>query len=75
WVNSVDLGDRPFKLKVEGMGDLVTDTLSISTGATANYLGIHNEKFNIGRGLSPGAPCEGCFYRVKEIVVGVVGAG
>ncbi|CAM4330442.1 MULTISPECIES: thioredoxin-disulfide reductase [Paenibacillus] len=73
WVNSVELGDRPFKLHVEGMGELVTDTLIISTGATAKYLGIPGEQDNIGRGVSTCATCDGFFFRGKEIVV--VGGG
>lgn len=73
WVNSVDLGDRPFKLQVEGMGELVTETLIISTGATAKYLGIPNEQDNIGRGVSTCATCDGFFFRGKEIVV--IGGG
>ncbi|CAJ1313214.1 thioredoxin-disulfide reductase [Paenibacillus sp. PK4536] len=73
WVNSVDLADRPFKLQVEGMGELVTETLIISTGATAKYLGIPNEQDNIGRGVSTCATCDGFFFRGKEIVV--VGGG
>lgn len=73
WVNSVELGERPFKLNVEGMGSLVTDTLIISTGATAKYLGIPGEQDNIGRGVSTCATCDGFFFRGKEIVV--VGGG
>ncbi|MEI2396119.1 thioredoxin-disulfide reductase [Paenibacillus phytohabitans] len=73
WVNSVELGERPFKLNVEGMGTLVTDTLIISTGATAKYLGIPGEQDNIGRGVSTCATCDGFFFRGKEIVV--VGGG
>lgn len=73
WVNSVELGDRPFKLHVEGMGELVTDTLIISTGATAKYLGIPGEQDNIGRGVSTCATCDGFFFRGKEIAV--VGGG
>ncbi|WP_340025833.1 thioredoxin-disulfide reductase [Paenibacillus sp. FSL K6-1096] len=73
WVNSVELGERPFKLNVEGMGTLVTDTLIISTGATAKYLGIPGEQDNVGRGVSTCATCDGFFFRGKEIVV--VGGG
>lgn len=73
WVNSVELGERPFKLNVEGMGALVTDTLIISTGATAKYLGIPGEQDNVGRGVSTCATCDGFFFRGKEIVV--VGGG
>jgi len=73
WVNSVELGERPFKLNVEGMGVLTTDTLIISTGATAKYLGIPGEQDNVGRGVSTCATCDGFFFRNKEIVV--VGGG
>lgn len=66
WVNSVELGDRPFKLHVEGMGELVTDTLIISTGATAKYLGIPGEQDNIGRGVSTCATCDGFFSAEKK---------
>jgi len=73
WVNSVDLENRPFKLNVEGIGELVTETLILSTGATAKYLGIPGEQDNIGRGVSTCATCDGFFFRGKEIVV--IGGG
>ncbi|WP_151737391.1 thioredoxin-disulfide reductase [Paenibacillus tengchongensis] len=74
WVNSVELGERPYKLNIEGKSEpLVTDTLIISTGATAKYLGIPGEQDNIGRGVSTCATCDGFFFRGKEIVV--VGGG
>jgi thioredoxin reductase (NADPH) len=73
WVKSVDLSKRPFKLQVEGKGEIVSETLIISTGASAKYLGIPNEKENIGRGISTCATCDGFFFRDKEIIV--VGGG
>ncbi|PNQ86988.1 thioredoxin-disulfide reductase [Paenibacillus polymyxa] len=73
WVNKVDTTARPFTLDVEGIGELVTDTLIISTGATAKYLGIPGEQDNIGRGVSTCATCDGFFFRGKEIVV--IGGG
>ncbi len=73
WVNSVDMSERPFKLQVEGHGELVTQTLIISTGASAKLLGIENEKSNIGRGVSTCATCDGFFFRGKKIIV--VGGG
>lgn len=73
WVNSVDLSQRPFKLQVEGHGELVTETLIISTGASAKLLGIENEKDSIGRGVSTCATCDGFFFRGKKIIV--VGGG
>ena len=44
WVKSVDLSKRPFKLQVEGKGEIVSETLIISTGASAKYLGIPTKK-------------------------------
>lgn len=73
WVNSVDFGERPFKLNVDGMGEVVAETLIISTGATAKYLGIPGEQDYVGRGVSTCATCDGFFFRGKEIVV--VGGG
>ncbi|KIL38833.1 thioredoxin reductase [Gordoniibacillus kamchatkensis] len=73
WVNSVDLSKRPFKLKVEGLGEIETESLIISTGASAKYLGIPNEREAIGRGVSACATCDGFFFRGKKIIV--VGGG
>ncbi|MFF2482455.1 thioredoxin-disulfide reductase [Paenibacillus sp. NPDC058071] len=73
WVNSVDMSQRPFKLQVEGKGEYVAETLIISTGASAKYLGIPGEKDNVGRGVSTCATCDGFFFRGKKIIV--VGGG
>jgi thioredoxin reductase (NADPH) len=73
WVNSVDLSKRPFKLKVEGHGEIETESLIISTGASAKYLGIPNEREALGRGVSACATCDGFFFRGKKIIV--VGGG
>ncbi|KKC48552.1 MULTISPECIES: thioredoxin-disulfide reductase [unclassified Paenibacillus] len=73
WVNSVDLSERPFKIQVEGQGELVAESLIISTGASARYLGIPGEKENVGRGVSTCATCDGFFFRGKKIIV--VGGG
>ncbi|WP_410795779.1 thioredoxin-disulfide reductase [Paenibacillus sp. J5C2022] len=73
WVNELDLSLRPFKLKVEGIGELIAETLVISTGASAKLLGIPGEKESIGRGVSTCATCDGFFYRGKKIIV--VGGG
>lgn len=73
WVNKVDLSKRPFKLNVEGLGELESETLIISTGASAKLLGIIGEKENMGRGVSTCATCDGFFFRNKKIIV--VGGG
>ncbi|GIP34272.1 thioredoxin-disulfide reductase [Paenibacillus sp. J2TS4] len=73
WVNSIDLSKRPFKMSVEGIGELESETVIISTGASAKLLGIANEKESIGRGVSTCATCDGFFFRGKKIIV--VGGG
>jgi thioredoxin reductase (NADPH) len=73
WVVSVDLSKRPFKLKVENLGEIEAESLIISTGASAKYLGIPNEREAIGRGVSACATCDGFFFRGKKIIV--VGGG
>lgn len=73
WVNRAELGSRPFKLHLEGGEVLEAETLIISTGASAKYLGIPGEKENVGRGVSTCATCDGFFFRGKKIIV--VGGG
>ncbi|MCR8660061.1 thioredoxin-disulfide reductase [Paenibacillus endoradicis] len=72
-VKSVDLSKRPFVLDVEGMGEVVAESVIISTGASAKYLGIPGEQENIGRGVSTCATCDGFFFRGKKIVM--IGGG
>ncbi|WP_209848831.1 thioredoxin-disulfide reductase [Paenibacillus sediminis] len=72
-VTEVDLSKRPFKLKVEGMGEVEAESVIISTGASAKYLGIPGEQENVGRGVSTCATCDGFFFRGKNIIV--VGGG
>ncbi|TBL69811.1 thioredoxin-disulfide reductase [Paenibacillus thalictri] len=73
WVNSVDMSQRPFKLTIEGGEVLEAESIIISTGASAKYLGIPNEKESVGRGVSTCATCDGFFFRGKKIIV--VGGG
>ncbi|MCA0201449.1 MAG: thioredoxin-disulfide reductase [Proteobacteria bacterium] len=69
----LDLTKRPFTL-VGDSGDTYTaDTLIISTGASARWLGIESEKKYQGFGVSACATCDGFFFRGKEVVV--IGGG
>ena len=72
-VSSVDLSKRPFHVKCENGDEYDAQTIVISTGASAKYLGLPNEKELIGRGVSACATCDGFFYRNQ--VVHVVGGG
>ena len=73
WVNAADLSKRPFTLQLEGGESLQAETIIISTGASAKYLGIPGERENVGRGVSTCATCDGFFFRGKKIIV--VGGG
>ncbi|MBE1442155.1 thioredoxin-disulfide reductase [Paenibacillus sp. OAS669] len=73
WVNKVDFSKRPFTLWVEGMGEIQAESVIVSTGASAKYLGIPGERDNVGRGVSTCATCDGFFFRNKKIIV--VGGG
>ncbi len=56
-----------------GQKEILAKTVIISTGATAKYLGLEDEKKYNGGGVSACATCDGFFYRGKDVVV--VGAG
>jgi len=73
WINEVDTSKRPFTLSLEGGDNLQAETIIVSTGASAKYLGIPGEKDNVGRGVSTCATCDGFFFRGKKIIV--VGGG
>ncbi|GGG23258.1 thioredoxin-disulfide reductase [Paenibacillus abyssi] len=73
WVTRTDLSQRPFKLEVDGFGELQAETIILSTGASAKYLGIPGERDNVGRGVSTCATCDGFFFRGKKIIV--IGGG
>jgi thioredoxin reductase (NADPH) len=71
-VNSVDLQQRPFRLKGDA-GEYTADALIISTGASAMYLGLESEEKFKGAGVSACATCDGFFYRKKHVCV--IGGG
>jgi thioredoxin reductase (NADPH) len=72
-VIDVDLSQRPFKLTLENKDTLSCDSLIISTGASARWLGMDSEKEYSGRGVSACATCDGFFFRDQDVAV--VGGG
>lgn len=68
-----DLSQAPYKITIDDGKVIEADTVIISTGATAKYLGLEDEQKYAGMGVSACATCDGFFYRKK--VVAVVGGG
>lgn len=63
----------PHKIEIDGSKTVLAETVIISTGATAKWLGIESEERLNGFGVSACAVCDGFFYKGQEVVV--VGAG
>lgn len=72
-VVDVDLSEHPFKLTLENKDTLSCDSLIISTGASARWLGMDSEKEFSGKGVSACATCDGFFFRDQDVAV--VGGG
>ena len=72
-ITKVDFSERPYKLTIDDEKEIEAETVIISTGASAKYLGLDDEKKYAGMGVSAWATCDGFFYRKK--VVAVVGGG
>ena len=71
-IHTTFLNEKPIRL----LGDsheFTCDSLIISTGASAQYLGLPSEQAFMGRGVSACATCDGFFYRGQEVAV--VGGG
>lgn len=72
-VSEIDSTSRPFKVTIDDGTELLAETVIISTGATAQYLGLESEEKFKGGGVSACATCDGFFYKGKDVAV--VGGG
>ncbi|MFV9550222.1 thioredoxin-disulfide reductase [Algibacter sp. PT7-4] len=75
WITKVDFSGDIHKVWVNGEKEIHANTIIISTGASAKYLGLDSEQkyLKLGGGVSACAVCDGFFYRNQEVVI--VGAG
>lgn len=72
-VTSVDFNSLPHKVIVDEQHTLHADTVIISTGASAKWLGLESEERLNGKGVSACAVCDGFFFRGQDVAI--VGAG
>ena len=75
WVTRVDFSGSNHKVWINGNKEIHCETVIISTGASAKYLGLESEQkyLKLGGGVSACAVCDGFFYRNQDVVI--VGAG
>ena len=75
WVNKVDFSGPVHKVWVDEKTEIHADTVIISTGASAKWLGLPNEirLRDIGGGVTACAVCDGFFYKNQPIAV--IGGG
>ncbi|MFD2201005.1 thioredoxin-disulfide reductase [Shivajiella indica] len=72
-VTKVDFSVSPHKVIVDDQVEIQADTVIISTGASAKWLGIESEERLNGKGVSACAVCDGFFFRGQDVAI--VGAG
>ena len=72
-ITKVDFSQRPFHVTDERGNEIEAQTVIISTGASAKYLGLADEEKYRGQGVSACATCDGFFYRKRTVAV--VGGG
>ena len=72
-VTAVDFSGSVHKVQIDEEKWIETDTVIISTGASAKWLGLENEQRLNGYGVSACAVCDGFFFRGKDVAI--VGAG
>jgi thioredoxin reductase (NADPH) len=73
YVSSVDFTSLPHKVVVDENKTILADTVIISTGASAKWLGLESEQKYSGFGVSACAVCDGFFFKGQDVAI--VGAG
>jgi len=73
YITSVDFSSLPHKVVVDESKVITADTVIISTGASAKWLGLESEQKYNGFGVSACAVCDGFFFKGQDVAI--VGAG
>ncbi len=73
YVSSVDFSGPVHKVVVDDAKTILADTVIVSTGASAKYLGLESEQKYNGFGVSACAVCDGFFFKNQDVAI--VGAG
>lgn len=73
YVSSVDFSSLPHRVVVDEITTITADTVIISTGASAKWLGLESEQKYNGFGVSACAVCDGFFFKGQDVAI--VGAG
>jgi thioredoxin reductase (NADPH) len=71
-IHTAKLNEKPIRL-IGDAGEYTCDSLIISTGASAQYLGLPSEEAFMGKGVSACATCDGFFYKQQHVAV--IGGG
>ncbi|CAE6748413.1 MULTISPECIES: thioredoxin-disulfide reductase [Paraburkholderia] len=71
-IHTAKLDEKPIRL-IGDSGEYTCDSLIISTGASAQYLGLPSEELFMGKGVSACATCDGFFYKQQHVAV--IGGG
>ncbi|MFM0416952.1 thioredoxin-disulfide reductase [Paraburkholderia aromaticivorans] len=71
-IHTARLDEKPIRL-IGDSGEYTCDSLIISTGASAQYLGLPSEELFMGKGVSACATCDGFFYKQQHVAV--IGGG
>ena len=73
YVSSVDFSSSPHRVIIDENKTIIADTVIISTGASAKWLGLESEQKYNGFGVSACAVCDGFFFKGQDVAI--VGAG
>ncbi len=73
YVSDVDFGYKPYEVTIDDKKKIIADTVIISTGASAKWLGLESEARYNGFGVSACAVCDGYFFRGQDVAL--VGGG